>query len=289
MMETIVEGKASNVIISKKSPTAIIGERINPTGKKKVAAALEENNVDYLVQEAILQVEAGAHIIDINVGLPGAAEEELLPQVVEKVAEAVDVPICLDSSNPAALEAALKVCPGRPLVNSTTGEEKSLEAVLPLVSHYKVPVIGLAMDEGGIPKDVATRFSIAKKIIERAGDFGIGPEDILIDPLVMPIGADPESGKVTFEVANCISEELKVNIVVGASNVSHGLPDRNIINTAFFAMGAAYGMTAYITDPTKQQLYQTILAADLLLGKDEWAMNYIAAYRQIKAGSAKNP
>jgi 5-methyltetrahydrofolate--homocysteine methyltransferase len=283
MMETILEGKDSKVTISKNSPTAIIGERINPTGKKKVAAALKENNMDYIVQEAILQVEAGAHIIDINVGIPGAVEEELLPQAVLKVTDAVDVPICLDSSKPKALEAALKVCPGRPLLNSTTGEERSLEAVLPLAGQYKVPVIGLTMDEKGIPKDAETRISVAKKIIERAGDFGIGPEDVLIDVLVMPIGADYETGKVTFETAKSISDELGVNIVVGASNVSHGLPDRNIVNAAFFAIGSACGMTAYIADPTKTELYQTILAADLILGKDEWASNYIAAYRKIKA------
>lgn len=281
IMETVVEGKGTKVTISRESPTAIIGERINPTGKKKVAAALEENNFDYLVKEAILQVEAGAHIIDVNVGLAGLPEEEILRQVVSMVADAVDAPICIDSSKPKALEAALKVCPGRPLLNSTTGEEKSLEAILPLAGQYKVPVIGLTIDETGIPKDADTRFSIAKKIIERAGDFGIKPEDVLIDVLVMPIGADHETGKVTFETARRVSEEFGVNIIVGASNVSHGMPDRNIINAAFFAMGAMCGMTAYIADPTKTQLYQTILAADLLLGKDEWATNYLMAYRKL--------
>ncbi len=281
-METIIEGKERKVIISSETPTAIIGERINPTGRKKVAAALKENNMDYIVQEAIRQVEAGAHIIDINVGVPGGVEEELLPQAVSKVANAVGVPICIDSSKPEALEAALKVCPGRPLINSTTGEEKSLETILPLASQYKVPLIGLTMDEKGIPKDADTRFSIAKKIIARARDFGIGAEDVLIDVLVMPIGADPETGKITFDTARRVSEELGVNIVVGASNVSHGLPDRNIINAAFFAIGSVCGMTAFITDPIKTQLYQAILSADLLLGKDEWAANYITAYRKLK-------
>lgn len=280
-METVVEGKDGKVTISKRSATAIIGERINPTGKKRVATALEENNLDFIVQEAIRQVEAGAHIIDINVGIPGVVEEELLPRVVETVTDAVGVPICLDSSKPEALEAALKVCPGRPLLNSTTGEEKNLEAILPLASRYRVPVIGLTMDEKGIPKDPDTRFSIAKKIIERARGLGIELEDILIDVLVMPIGADYETGKVTFDAARRVSDELGVNIVVGASNVSHGLPDRSIINAAFFAMGSMCGMTAYITDPMRVEMYQSILAADLLLGKDEWATNYIAAYRRI--------
>ena len=280
-METVVEGKGIKVTISRESATAIIGERINPTGKKKIAAALEEDNFDYLVQEAILQVEAGAHIIDVNVGLTGISEEEVLPHVVSLVADAVDVPICLDSSKPAALEAALKVCPGRPLLNSTTGEDWSLDAILPLASQYKVPVIGLTMDEEGIPKDADARFSIAKKIIEKAGDLGIKTEDVLIDVLVMPIGADHETGRITFETARRVSEEFGVNIIVGASNVSHGMPDRNIINAAFFAMGALCGMTAYIADPTKTELYQTILAADLLLGKDEWATNYLEAYRKL--------
>jgi 5-methyltetrahydrofolate--homocysteine methyltransferase len=281
-MKTVVEGRGTKVTISGESATAIIGERINPTGKQKIAVALEEDNFDYLVQEATLQVEAGAHIIDVNVGLSGISEEEVLPQVVSMVSDAVDVPICLDSSKPAALEAALKVCPGRPLLNSTTGEDRSLEAILPLASQYKVPVIGLTMDEKGIPKDADARFSIARKIIERAGALGIKTEDVLIDVLVMPIGADHETGRVTFETARRVSEEFGVNIIVGASNVSHGMPDRNIINAAFFAMGAVCGMTAYIADPTKTELYQTILAADLLLGKDEWATNYLEAFRRLK-------
>lgn len=282
-METVVEGKNSRVIISKTAPTVIIGERLNPTGKKKLTAALKDRDFDYIIKEAIRQVEAGAHIIDVNVGASGIVEEDLLPEVVKKVAESVDVPICIDSSNPAALEAALKVCPGRPLLNSTTGEEKNLETVLPLAKQYNVPVIALANDERGIPKDTETRVAIAKKILDRAVKLGIAPEDILIDVLVLPIGADTETGKVTFDTARRVSEELDLNIVVGASNVSHGLPDRKIINTAFFALGAACGMTAYIADPTVIEITQTILAADLLLGKDEWAGNYISFYRKKEA------
>jgi len=282
-METVLEGKNSRVVISKTAPTVIIGERLNPTGKKKLTAALKDRNFDYIIKEAIRQIEAGAHIIDINVGAAGINEEELLPEVVKKVCEAVDVPICIDSSKPAALEAALKVCPGRPLLNSTTGEEKSLETILPLAKKYNVPVIALANDERGIPKDTDTRVAIAKKILDRAVKLGIPPEDILIDVLVLPIGADTETGKVTFDTARRVSEELGLNIVVGASNVSHGLPDRKVINTAFFALGAACGMTAYIADPTVIEVTQTILAADLLLGKDEWAGNYIAFYRKKEA------
>lgn len=282
-MQTIVEGKVNNVTISRQSPTVVIGERINPTGKKKLAAALNENNLDYIVREAVWQVESGAHIIDINVGAPGIVEEELLPQAVKKVADEIDVPICIDSANPAALKAALEVCPGRPLINSTTGEEKSLEAVLPLAGKYQVPLIGLTIDEGGIPKDSDTRFSIAKKIVERAMDHGIKQEDILIDVLVMPVGAEYQSAKVTLDTASRVSEELGVNVVVGASNVSHGLPDRKILNSAFLAMGARCGITAYISDPTVVEMYKAILASDLLLGKDAWAANYIDFYRKEKA------
>lgn len=288
-MKTVVEGKNSTVVISKDTPTVIIGERINPTGKKRLTAALKERDFDFIIREAIRQVEAGAHIIDVNVGASGIVEEELLPEVVKRVADAVDVPICIDSSKPAALEAALKVCPGRPLLNSTTGEEKNLEVILPLARKYNVPVIGLANDERGIPKDAGTRVAIAGKILDRAVNLGMAPEDILIDVLVLPIGADTATGNVTFDTARRVSDELGVNIVVGASNVSHGLPDRKVINAAFFALGSACGMTAYIADPTATEITQTILASDLLLGKDEWATNYISFYRKKEAlkGSSK--
>lgn len=282
-MKTVVEGKNSKVIISRDAPTVIIGERLNPTGKKKLTAALKDRDFDYIIGEAIRQVEAGAHIIDINAGAAGMNEEELLPEVVKRVCEAVDVPICIDSSKPAALEAALKVCPGRPLLNSTTGEEKSLGILLPLAKKYNVPLIALTNDERGIPKDTDARVTIAKKILDRAVSEGITPEDILIDVLVLPIGADTETGKVAFNTARRVSEELGVNIVVGASNVSHGLPDRRVINAAFFALGMACGMTAYIADPTVVEITQTILAADLLLGKDEWAASYISFYRKKEA------
>jgi 5-methyltetrahydrofolate--homocysteine methyltransferase len=283
MMKTVVEGKSKSVTISGEDPTVIIGERINPTGKKKLTEALNARNYDYIIQEAVRQVEAGAHIIDVNVGASGIVEEEVLPELVMNIADAVGVPLCLDSSKPAALEAALKVCPGRPLLNSTTGEERSLEAILPLAKKYNVPLIGLANDERGIPRDTETRVSIARKILERAVQVGIAPEDVLIDVLVLPIGADTETGKVTFDTAKRVSQELGLNIVVGASNVSHGLPDRKIINTAFFAMGSACGITAYIADPMLMEIMQTILATDLLLGKDEWAANYISFYRKKQA------
>jgi 5-methyltetrahydrofolate--homocysteine methyltransferase len=288
-MKTVIEGKKTTVVISNETPTVIIGERINPTGKKKLTAALKERDFDFIIREAVRQVDSGARVIDVNVGASGIVEEELLPEVVKRVADAVDVPLCIDSSKPAALEAALKVCPGRPLLNSTTGEEKNMEAVLPLARKYNVPVIGLANDERGIPKDAETRVAIAKKILDRAVSLGMAPEDILIDVLVLPIGADTATGRVTFDTARRVSGELGLNIVVGASNVSHGLPDRKVINAAFFALGSACGMTAYIADPTVTEITQTILASDLLLGKDEWATNYISFYRGKEAlkGSEK--
>lgn len=282
-METIVSGRGKKVSISKASPTVIIGERINPTGKKKLANALKMNDLGYLLEEAKRQVEAGAHLIDINVGAPGINQKEMLPEAIKIVTAELDIPICIDSSDPAALEAALKVCPGRPLLNSTTGEDKILDAVLPLAKEYNVPVIALTLDERGIPKDSETRVQIAEKILNRAVKLGIAPEDILIDVLVMPVGVDTETIKVTFDTARRISDELGLNIVVGGSNVSHGLPDRKVINTTFFALGAMCGMTAYITDPTIIELSQTITTIDLLLGKDEWAANYISFYRKKEA------
>ena len=242
-MNTIVEGKTSKVTISGESPTVIIGERINPTGKAKLAAALKEGDFDYIIQEAISQVEAGAHIIDVNVGAPGLKEEELLPQTVRKVAEEIDVPLCIDSSNPTAIEAALEVCPGRPLINSTTGEEKSLKNDVWFSSDGKRWTQATA-DAGWSPRpkvDVIVGpgniyVTIAKKIVERATNTGIEKNNILIDVLVMPVGADHQTAKVSFDTARQVSQELGVNIVVGASNVSHGLPDRKIINSAFLAM-----------------------------------------------------
>jgi 5-methyltetrahydrofolate--homocysteine methyltransferase len=279
-MQTIVEGRGKRVVISREDPIVIIGENINPTGKKRLVAALREGNMDYVVNLALKQVEAGAHIIDVNVGTSGIVEEDLLPEVVRRVAEAVDVPICIDSSKPTALEAALEACPGRPLLNSATGEEKSLEAVLSLAKKHDVPVIGLPHDERGIPKDVETRVAVARKIYERARGLGIPREDIMIDVLALPIGADTETGKVTLETARRVSEELGLNVLAAVSNVSHGLPDRNVLNAAFVALGIMCGVAAYIADPLKTETYQVGLASDLLLGKDEWAANYLSYFRK---------
>ncbi len=208
----------------------IIGEKINPTGRKKLAAALKEGDFEYVKQIALNQVAAGADILDVNVGIPGGDEVDLLPKVAKIVSETVDVPLCLDSANPDALAAALKVLPGRPLVNSVNGEEASLKAVLPVIKEFAVPVIGLVMHDDGIPNDTETRVAVAGKIIERAAKLGIPVEDIVIDPLVLTVGADSDAGVVTLDTIWRVKEEFGVNINLGASNVSFGLPDRHTIN-----------------------------------------------------------
>ena len=279
-METVIKSSSKEVIISIEKPFVVIGEKINPTGRKKLAAALKEGNFEYVKQIALNQVAAGADILDVNVGIPGGDEVDLLPKVAKIVSETVDVPLCLDSANPDALAAALKVLPGRPLVNSVNGEEASLEAVLPVIKEFGVPVIGLVMHDDGIPNDAETRLKVAGKIIERAAKLGIPAEDIVIDPLVLTVGADSEAGVVTLETIQRVKEEFGVNINLGASNVSFGLPDRHTINQAFLALAMGAGATCAITDPMK--LTSIIRASDLLLGKDYYGSRYIGYFREHK-------
>lgn len=280
-MNTIVKSETKEVKISIDSPFVVIGEKINPTGRKKLAAALKEGNFEYVKEIALKQVAAGADILDVNVGVPGVDEVELLPKVAMLVAETVDIPLCLDSANRDALAAALAVLPGRPLVNSVNGEEASLEALLPVIKEFGVPVIGLVMHDDGIPNDADTRVSVAGKIIERAAKLGIPTEDIVVDPLVLTVGADSEAGVVTLETIRRIREEFGVNINLGASNVSFGLPDRHTINQAFLALAMGAGATCAITDPMK--LTSVIRASDLLLGKDYFGSRYIGYYREHKS------
>ena len=284
-METIVRSESKEVIISIEKPFVVIGEKINPTGRKKLAAALKEGNFDYVKQIALNQVAAGADILDVNVGVPGVDEVDLLPKVAKIVSETVDVPLCLDSANRDALAAALAVLPGRPLVNSVNGEEASMEAVLPVIKEFGVPVIGLVMHDDGIPNDADTRVAVAGKLIERAAKLGIPAEDIVIDPLVLTVGADSSSGAVTLETVQRIKEEFGVNMNLGASNVSFGLPDRYTINQAFLALAIGAGATCAITDPMK--LTSIIRAADLLVGRDNFGSRYIGYWREHKAEEAK--
>jgi 5-methyltetrahydrofolate--homocysteine methyltransferase len=279
-METRISSASQEVIISDTAPTRLIGERINPTGKKKLQDALKSEDYDYVKELAVSQVEAGADILDVNVGVPGINEVAVLPEVARLVSEFVDVPLCLDSANDQAIAAALEVLPGKPLVNSVNGEEKSLEAVLPVVKEFGVAVIGLTMDDDGIPNDAEKRLAIAEKILERAGKLGIGAERVVIDPLVLTVGADSSAGATTLQTIQLLRQHFGVNINLGASNVSFGLPDRHTVNQAFLSLAMGLGATCAITDPIK--LTSTIRATDLLMGRDNFGARYIGYWRKHK-------
>ncbi len=279
-LTTIVSSGTQTVEISRDQPTAIIGERINPTGRKQVLAALQAGNFEQIRQDALAQVAAGAAILDVNAGVPGADEPALLQQALQTVMEVTDVPLSIDTANPAALEAALSIYQGKALVNSVNGEDRSLKAVLPLVKEQGAGVIGLCMDDNGIPETPAKRLAVASKIIERAGKLGIAPEDVIIDPLALTMGADHNAGRVALETIGLVVQEFGVNITMGASNISFGLPDRKYINATFLAMAILAGLTCPITNPLVTEVNTTVLAADLALGRDEYAMRWIKAYRR---------
>lgn len=279
-METIVRSKTQEVIISPQQPTRIIGERINPTGKPKLAESLANKDMSRVISLATSQVADGAAILDVNVGAAGVNEVELLPMAVQAVVGVTDVPLCLDSANPNALRAALEIYEGKALINSVNGEERSLEQVLPLVKEFGAAVIGLAMDDNGIPSDPAARLAVAKKIVERAESYGIPREDVMIDCLALSVCADSTAAKVTLEAIRMVREELGVNMTLGASNVSFGLPDREAINDIFLAMTIAAGVNAPIVNPKFAQ--KAVLISDVLLGRDEFAMNYMTYYRSQK-------
>lgn len=277
-METRVTGRTKEVVIGADQPTVLIGERINPAGKRRLAEALRTGDLEVVREEARAQVRAGADILDINVATFGVDEATLLPLTVRAVMDAVDAPLCIDSNKPAALEAAIEVYEGRPLLNSVTGEERSLAAVLPLAKKHKAAVICLVQDDEGIPKDAERRVNIARKIVRRAEAIGIAREDLVIDCLAFAIGADTSSGLTVIEAIRTIKTELGVNMTLGASNISFGLPDRELLNNAFVAMAIAAGVTCLITDVAKVR--PTVIAADLVLGRDKHARRYIGAYRQ---------
>lgn len=277
-MRTLLRGRKAAVHVDSEGPVVMIGEKINPTGHKKLAVALREQEYDYVRKLAERQLEYGAHVLDVNVGVPGLNEESLLPEIVKLVAADFDVPLCIDSANPRALAAGLAAAPGKPLVNSVNGEEAKLQAVLPIVRDRQAAVIGLTMDERGIPNDAETRLAIAEKIVSRAVQMGIPEEDILIDTLVLTVGVDQNAALVTLRTIELVRERLKVNINLGASNVSFGLPDRQTINQAFLAMAIFAGTRCVITDPIK--LGATVLAADLLLNRDAYGKRYIVAARR---------
>ena len=280
-MKTVVRSDKKVVTLDIEGPLVIIGEKINPTGRKKMAEALQAGNLDYVRNLAVEQVKAGADVLDVNVGVAGMDDVALMREIVKLVASCVDVPLCLDSPNPKALEAGLAVVPGKPLVNSVSGEESRLTTILPLVKEHGAAVIGLVMDDDGIPATPEGRLKVAEKIVERAARMGIPVEDIVIDPLVMAVGSDSQAGRVTLRTIELVREKLGVNINLGASNVSFGLPDRPTVNMAFLALAMGAGATCAITDPMK--LASLIRAADLLLGRDEYGMRYIRYFRQMQA------
>ena len=256
MTRTIVESKTRTAIIGFDEPFCVIGERINPTGRKKLAAELEAGDFSTVESDALAQVAAGATMLDVNAGVvfnanpnPNETEPPLMRQMIELVQGLVDVPLCIDSSVPGALAAGLEACEGRPLLNSVTGEEERLELVLPLVRKYNVPVVAISNDDTGISEDPDVRFAVAKKIVERAADFGIPTHDIVVDPLVMPVGAMATAGVQVFALVRRLRDELGVNTTCGASNVSFGLPNRHGVNNAFLPMAIAAGMTSAIMNP----------------------------------------
>ena len=279
-METSVSSAAKEVLITGSGPTVLIGERINPTGKKKLAAALKCGDLDAVCREAVAQVEAGADILDINVACSGVDEIALLPKAVQKIMAAVDVPLCIDINNPGALKETLKVYRGKPIVNSVTGEEGSLNEILPLVKEYGAAVVGLTLDEQGIPKEADRRVEIAHKIMERAASLAIPPEDVIIDCLALSLGADSNAGWTALETIRRVRKELGVNQTLGASNISFGLPDRTLVNQTFLALAIASGVTCPTVDAAKVR--PAILSTDLILGRDRFAQRYMQDFRQRK-------
>jgi 5-methyltetrahydrofolate--homocysteine methyltransferase len=276
-MHTILKSNTKSVTIGEDKPFVIIGEKLNPTGMKKLGQALVDQNFDYVKYLAQRQVAWGADVLDVNVGHPQIDEAAIMPKVVEAVLSVVDVPLCIDSNEPKILEAGLKVTPGKPFVNSVNGEDKQLAAVLPIVKDRGAAVIGMAIGNEGIPATAEGRLAAAGKIIERAAKMGIPIEDIVIDPLVMTVGHNSNAGLVTLKSIELIKKEYGVNMSLGASNVSFGLPDRHSVNSAFLALAIQTGVTTSITDPIK--LGSSIRAIDLLLGKDANSMRYLKYFR----------
>jgi 5-methyltetrahydrofolate--homocysteine methyltransferase len=285
-MQTNLTFNDKKVIIAYEQPFVIIGERINPTRRKKLAETMSVGDFSLVQEDARKQVEAGAHVLDVNAGIPGGDEPALLRGAVKSVIEVASVPLCIDTANPDALEAALSVYPGKALINSTTAEASMMERVFPLANKYGAAVIGVITDESGVPATPEDRLRVAEKLVKRAGDYGVPAEDIVIDCLALTVGADHKAGQVTLDSMSLVRKELGVNLSLGASNVSFGLPDRKIINVAYLALAVACGLTAAITDPTIPEIQTTLLACDLLMGRDEYAMQWIRSYRKRAKAAA---
>jgi len=277
---TVITGKDCEVTFGPGLPAVIIGERINPTGRKKLASQLTSANLDIVEKEAVSQKAAGADILDVNVGATNVKEEILLPLAVKKILEATGLPLCIDSANEKAIKAALTVYPHKPLINSVTGEEKSLDSILPLARDYNTAIIGLTVDDNGIPSETSKRIKIANKIVARAEALGIPREDVVIDCLAMASSADPASALVTLEVIRIVTKDLQLSTTIGVSNVSFGMPERQTLTNSFLAMCIEAGLSAAIVDPTNSSLMYTLLSSTFLTGKDKYADRFLTYYRQ---------
>jgi 5-methyltetrahydrofolate--homocysteine methyltransferase len=280
MTETVVSSATKTVVIGFERPFCVIGERINPTGRKKLAAEMAAGDFSTVERDTLAQVQAGAMMLDVNAGIPLADEPAILAQTIQLVQSLTDLPLAIDSSIVKALEAGLEAYQGRPLVNSVTGEEERLEAVLPLIKKYDCAVVAISNDETGISEDPDVRFEVAKRIVHRAQDYGIKPCDIVVDPLLMPIGALGTAGKAVFHLVRRLHDELKVNTICGASNVSFGLPSRHGLNAAFLAMASLAGMTSAIMNPLHQEEMQGVMGADVLLAKDPNCRRWLTRFRE---------
>lgn len=276
-MKTILSGKIREVVIDTDGPVVIIGESINPTRRKRLVSTLQEGNFNYLLELAENQIKHGADVLDVNVGFPGVDDVKLLPETVIAIQNKFDIPLCLDSPNPKAIEAALKVAAGKCLINSINGEEASLKALLPVAREYGAAIIGLCMDDDGITHDPSKRVAIAEKIIDRAVKTGIKAEDVIIDPLAMAVSADPKACLVTLETIRLVHQKLGHNITQGSSNISFGLPDREALNAAFMSLSIFYGLTCPIANPEK--ITACVRATDLVLGKDDFAVRFVEYYQ----------
>jgi 5-methyltetrahydrofolate--homocysteine methyltransferase len=281
-MDTVLRSRSRSVTIGADQPFCVIGERINPTGRKVFAEELRNGDLSTVAVDALAQAAAGADMLDVNAGIPLVDEPELLKSMLRTVQDAVDLPICIDSSVIEALEAGLSVYEGRALVNSVTAEDERLEEILPLVAKYGAAVIGLANDETGIPETPQKRLECARKIVSVANDYGIATEDVIIDPLAMTVGAATDAVTTTLATISLIRDELGVNMSLGASNVSFGLPQRHVLNAAFLPMAAAAGLTSAIMS-TAEVCVQSVRATDMLLGHDPWGASWIAAHRARQA------
>lgn len=284
MTETVISSATREVRIGFERPFVIIGERINPTGRKILAAEMAAGDFSRVEADAIAQVEAGAHMLDVNAGIPLADEPAILAEAIKLVQSVTDVPLSIDSSIVEALESGLSVYQGKALVNSVTGEDEVLERVLPLVAKHGAAVVAISNDETGISEDPNVRFDVAKKIVERAADYGISHEDVVVDPLVMPIGAINSAGKQVMHIVRRLRDELKVNTTCGASNVSFGLPNRNGVNSAFLTMAIGAGMTSAITSPLHPEVIQAVMGADVMMGNDPDCARWIKKFREPTAG-----